>query len=176
VFDVDRESVITKLLEGHSLPTIASLYQINYQKANSIYKRYLKTGLVFVDKRGGVRRSILTSDMKKSLISYVDSDCTKTLREMANWIKDIYNIYVSINTIDRALKKFHSTLKQITLVPKRNNSASTIDLRADCASNYRELEINNDCKDFIFLDEVGFLVVSRSGRGRSSKGESAYFL
>ncbi|KCZ78124.1 hypothetical protein H311_00855 [Anncaliia algerae PRA109] len=62
VLDVDRESVITKLLEGHSLSTIASLYQINYQTVNSIYKRYLKTGLVFVGKKGGDRRSILTSE------------------------------------------------------------------------------------------------------------------
>ncbi|KAK1351077.1 hypothetical protein LUQ84_000350 [Hamiltosporidium tvaerminnensis] len=69
----DRECIIKKTLEGHSMSAIASMYQINYQTVNSIVKRYLKTGLVFVEKRdGGDRRSKLTLEIKESLQTYVD--------------------------------------------------------------------------------------------------------
>ncbi|TBT97161.1 hypothetical protein CWI36_3098p0020, partial [Hamiltosporidium magnivora] len=62
----DRKRIIEKTLEGYSMSAIASMYRINYQTVNSIVRRYLKTGLVFVDKRGGYRRSKLTLKKKRA--------------------------------------------------------------------------------------------------------------
>ncbi|TBU02746.1 hypothetical protein CWI37_0421p0010, partial [Hamiltosporidium tvaerminnensis] len=91
----DRERIIEKTLEGYSMSAIASMYRINYQTVNSIVRRYLKTGLVFVDKRGGDRRSKLTLEIKESLQTYVDFECTKTLYVEAEWIKCTFNVDVS---------------------------------------------------------------------------------
>jgi transposase len=85
------------------------MYQIKYQTVNSIVKCYLRTGLVFVNKRGGDRRSKLTLEVKERLLTYVDSECTKTLREIVNWVKNTLDIDVSTSTIDRALREFHYT-------------------------------------------------------------------
>lgn len=174
VSNEDRERIIAKTLEGHSVSAIASMYRINYQTVNSIVKRYLKTGLIFVEKRGGDRRSKLTAEVKEGLLTYVDLECTRTLHEMVEWVKSTFNVDVSTSTIDRALREFHYTLKRVTLVPERRNSPSTIELRTSYAAIYRELEVDNDDKNFIFLDEVGFAVVTRPSRGRSMRGESAY--
>ncbi|TBU05326.1 hypothetical protein CWI36_0647p0020 [Hamiltosporidium magnivora] len=154
----DRERIIENTLEGYSMSAIASMYRINYQTANSIVRRYLKTGLVFVDKRGGDRRSKLILEIKKSLQAYVDLECTKTLYD----------------TIDRALREFHYTLKRVTLVPERRNTLSTIELRTNYANSFRDLEGDNDDKNFVFLDEVGFAAVTRPSRGHNMIGESAY--
>ncbi|TBU11052.1 DDE-like endonuclease, partial [Hamiltosporidium tvaerminnensis] len=66
------------------------------------------------------------------------------------------------------------TLKRVTLVPERRNTLSTIELRTNYATSFRELEVDNDDKNFVFLDEVGFAVVTRPSRGRNMRGESAY--
>ncbi|TBT96612.1 hypothetical protein CWI36_3514p0010 [Hamiltosporidium magnivora] len=117
---------------------------------NSIVKRYLKTGLVFVEKRSCDRRSELTLELKKSLQTYVDLLCTKTLYELAEWAKCTLNVNVSTSTIDRAPG-----------MPERRNTLLTIDLRTNYATSFRELEVDNDDKNFVFLDEVGFVVVTR---------------
>ncbi|TBU12830.1 hypothetical protein CWI38_0610p0020 [Hamiltosporidium tvaerminnensis] len=57
-------------------------------------------------------------------------------------------------------------LKRVTSVPERRNSPSTID--------FRELEVDNDDKNFVFLDEVGPAVVIRLSKGCNRQGESAY--
>ncbi|TBU19812.1 hypothetical protein CWI38_0196p0010, partial [Hamiltosporidium tvaerminnensis] len=116
----DRERIIEKTLEGYSI----------------IVRRYLNTGLVFVDKRSGDRRSKLTLEIKENLQAYVDLECTKTLY-------DTFNIDVSTSTIDRALREFHYTLKRVTLVPKRRNTLSTIEHRTNYATSFRELEVDN---------------------------------
>ncbi|KAF7677995.1 hypothetical protein CDIK_4501, partial [Cucumispora dikerogammari] len=46
--------------------------------------------------------------------------------------------------------------------------------RSAYAVSFRSLEIDNDIKNFIFIDEVEFSVVTRPSRGRSTRGESAY--
>ncbi|TBU20507.1 DDE-like endonuclease [Hamiltosporidium tvaerminnensis] len=170
----DRERIIEKTLESYSISVIASMYRINYQTANSIVIRYLKTGLVYVDKRGGDRRSKLTMEIKESLQAYVDLECTKTLYELAEWVKCTFNIDMSTSTIDRALRKFHYNLKRVTLVPERRNTLSKIELRTNYATSFRELEVDNDDKNFVFLDGVGFAVVTRPSRGRNMRGASAY--
>ncbi|TBU07224.1 hypothetical protein CWI36_0306p0010 [Hamiltosporidium magnivora] len=56
----------------------------------------------------------------------------------------------------------------------RRNKLSTIDLRTNYATCFRELEVDNDDKNFVFLDEVRFVVVTRPSRCRHMRGESAY--
>ncbi|TBU13304.1 hypothetical protein CWI38_0473p0030 [Hamiltosporidium tvaerminnensis] len=170
----DRERIIEKTLEGPSIFAIASMYLINYQTVNSIVRRYLNTGLVFVDKRSGDRRSKLTLEIKENLQAYVDLECTKTLYELAEWVKCTFNVDVSTSTIDRALREFHYTLKRRKSVPERRNSLSTLELGTNYATSFRELEVDNDDKNFVFLDEVGFTVVTRPSRGRNMRGKSAY--
>ena len=122
----DRERIVAKTLEGHSVPAISSMYQINYQNVNSIIKQYLKTGLIFDGKRGEDRRLKLTLEVKENLLAYVDLECIKTLHKMAEWIKSTFNIEVLTSTVDRVLREFHYTLKRVTLVPELRNSVSTV--------------------------------------------------
>ncbi|TBU06304.1 hypothetical protein CWI36_0474p0040, partial [Hamiltosporidium magnivora] len=127
-----RERIIEKTLE----------------EFNCIFKRYLKTGLVFVDKRGGNRCSKLTLEIKESLQTYVNLECTKTLYELAEWFKCTFNVDVSTSKIDRALREFHYTLKRRKSVPERRNLLSTLELGTNYATSFRELEVDNDDKNF----------------------------
>ncbi|TBU11953.1 DDE-like endonuclease [Hamiltosporidium tvaerminnensis] len=94
--------------------------------------------------------------------------------KFAEWVKCTFNFDVSTSTIDRALREFHYTLKQATEVPERRNTLSTIELGTNYATSFRELEVDNDDKNLVFLDEAGFAVVTRPSRGRNMRGESAY--
>lgn len=174
VSNIDRQRIIEKTLEGFSVTVIASMYQKKIPNCSQYSKEILKNRTNFLEKRGGDKRSKLSNNIKECLLTYVNEKCTKTLKEMAEWIRSTFSIDVSISTIDRTLRKFHYTLKRITLLPERRNCQRTIDLRAVYAANYRSIEVNNDDKNFIFLDEVGFAVVTRPSRGRSRQGVSAY--
>ncbi|TBT97720.1 hypothetical protein CWI39_2789p0010 [Hamiltosporidium magnivora] len=90
-------------------------------------------------KRGGDGRSKLTLKIKENLQTYVDLECTKTLYELAEWVKCTFNVDVSTSTIDRALREFHYTLKRVTLVPERRNTLSTIEIRTNYATSFREV-------------------------------------
>ncbi|TBU11439.1 hypothetical protein CWI38_1205p0010, partial [Hamiltosporidium tvaerminnensis] len=106
----------------------------NCKDISSIVPRYFKTGLVFVEKRGGDRCSKLTLEIKESLQTYVDLKVQST-----------FNIDVSTSTIDRVLREFHYTLKRVTL------------LRTNYETSSPKFEVDNDDKNFVFLDIVGLL-------------------
>ncbi|KAF7694600.1 hypothetical protein CDIK_2118 [Cucumispora dikerogammari] len=170
----DRNRIITKTLERYSVQAISQMYRKNYQTVNSIVKNYLKTGQVLPKKRGGDTRTLLPQHVRNALCEYIDVDCTRTLREMVVWIKKTFDIIVSTTTVNRAVIGFYFTLKRVTNNPERRNCAVTIESRTSYAPAYRLLETENDDKNFVFLDEVGFAVVTRPSRGRSAQGESAY--
>ncbi|KAF7685661.1 hypothetical protein CDIK_3590, partial [Cucumispora dikerogammari] len=174
VSENNRRRIIENSIEENSVTTMARMYQKNYQTVHSVVKKYLKTGKIFSEPKGKNRRSKLTSEIKRELLAWVDLECTKTLRETVKWIKEKFDVVVSRSTVDWALSEFHYTLKCVTIVPERKNCQSTIDARISYAAEYRILEVNNDDKNFIFIDEVGFAVVTRPSRGRSRVGESAF--
>ncbi|TBU09605.1 hypothetical protein CWI38_2134p0010 [Hamiltosporidium tvaerminnensis] len=71
------------------------MYRINYQTVNSIVKRYLITGLIFVEKKIEDRRLKLTLEIKENLQTFVDLECSKTLHdfrelEVDNMTKTLY--------------------------------------------------------------------------------------
>ncbi|TBT97371.1 DDE-like endonuclease, partial [Hamiltosporidium magnivora] len=143
----DRERIIEKTLEGYSIWLIVSLDDI--KKRPGICREY----------RGGIRRSKLTLEIKESLQTYVDLERTKTQYELAEWP----NVHLMLMCQLR-----------VTLVPERRYTNSTIELRTIYAISFRELEVDNDDIKFVFLDEVGFAVLARPGRGHNMRGESAY--
>lgn len=53
------------------------------------------------------------------------------------------------------------------MIPERRNCETTIEARYNYAISFRSLEESRDDKNLIFLDEVGFSVVTRTNRGRS---------
>ncbi|TBU12435.1 hypothetical protein CWI38_0758p0020 [Hamiltosporidium tvaerminnensis] len=107
--------------------------------------------IVVKEKGGGDRRSKLTLEIKESLQTYVDLELN-------------INVDVASSTIDRAHREFYYTPKRVTLVPEQNNYATS----------FRKLEVDNDDKNFVFLDEVGVAIVRRLTRGRNMRCESAY--
>ncbi|KAF7686072.1 hypothetical protein CDIK_3180 [Cucumispora dikerogammari] len=143
------------------MSSIASMYDIKYQTISSIIRKYLRTGLVIPEKIGGDRRTKLPPHVKNALLTYIDAECTKTLKELAEYIQATYDSKVSESTWIEHSVLFHFTLKRVTLVPERRNCPNTIASRTEYAVGYRVLETTNDNKNFIFLDEVGFAVVTR---------------
>ncbi len=91
----DRERIVTKTLEGHSVKEISQMYQNSYHTVYGIVQRFLKQGLVNPLQRGGDRRSLLTTEIKEHLIAHVDQECVLTLRQLVAWVSENFQINVS---------------------------------------------------------------------------------
>ncbi|OAF66118.1 hypothetical protein A3Q56_06157 [Intoshia linei] len=74
----------------------------------------------------------------------------------------------------RILKNFHYNLKALVLVPVGRNCERTIISRCEYAWMFRELMMSTSQKNIIFLDYVGFSVVTRPKKGRSRIGIYPY--
>ena len=80
---------------------------------------------------------------------------------------------ISIRTIERCLKKYHYSLKRISVAIERRNCSNTLNVRERYATDFRALEETIPDDNLIFVDEVGFSVSSRTTRGRSLVGSRA---
>lgn len=54
------------------------------------------------------------------------------------------------------------------------NCENTIEVRHNYSKSFRQIELDTEDKNLVFLDEVGFSVVTRPKRGRAARGNSAY--
>lgn len=140
----------------------------------SIVSNYNTKGQINAIKRGGDHSSKLSIEQKILIKSWVDEDATITLKELSNKLNISCGLNVSTSTINRCLNNFHYTLKNLTLVPVRRNTPSTIEHRFTYAQNFNTKLLEIDDKNLIFIDEVGFSVVCRTKYGRSLIGSSAY--
>ncbi|ORD95716.1 hypothetical protein HERIO_2274 [Hepatospora eriocheir] len=124
---------------------------------------------MLLQSRGGDRRSKLSLVIKKQFLSGWMMNRIR-LKDLRIKVIETYNIDVSISTIDRCFRQFRYTIKQITLFLEHRNSQSTIEIRTYYECEYRTLEAENEDKSSVFLNNVGFLVVTHSSSGRSLKG------
>ena len=123
-------------------------------------------------KRSGDRRSILAVEQKETIISWVNDDHTITLKKLVQRVEDHMRLNIDDNIVNRVLKGFHYTLKQVVSIPERRNMPSVIETRYNYAVYFNELLFSKPDSSFVFLDEVGFNVVSRTSRGRSLVGST----
>ena len=80
---------------------------------------------------------------------------------------------MSAACVDRCLREFHYTIKNVDVIPAARNYRSTIEQRFGYAQKYRQLEQAYSAEAFIFADEAGFKVSTRPKRRRSRSGTRA---
>jgi transposase len=156
--------VISQNSRGKSTTEISENLGIKRSTVYSILKVFNSEGLVSPKKRGGDFRSILSEEDKQLVRSWVDENPTKTIKSIVSKFLDEKGTCVDDNTIDRCLKNFHYTFKNLVLIPERRNTEGTIRQRFEYANEFFQLMIDNEDKNFIFVDEVGFCVTSRTKR------------
>lgn len=169
----DRMKILNKFNQCMSNTDIATSLELNYSAVSKIIKNYQKTGVLNAKAKGGDNRSKLSQEQKMAIRCWVDENCLITLNEMRLRVIETFNLTVSCSTIDRCLKEFHYTVKQVVTIPKQRNSENTIQKRYEYSQKFRNLEVSRPTEEFIFVDEVGFTVSSRPKRGRSLIGTKA---
>ncbi len=86
----------------------------------------------------------------------------------------MFNIEVSVETVRNYLKGFNFTLKRVHCIPQAADTDELCLARRDyslwfCRTNVRNGKV-------IFIDESGFQLTLRRGRGRSQKGKRSVLI
>ena len=108
------------------------------------------------------------------VLSWVDQNCLLRISDLIEKVFVNFSIRVSASTIQRVLDGFHYSMKSILAVPERRNDERTLNLMEEYALKFRNLESEQEHKNFVFVDEMRFTVVSRPKRRRSRQGTSPY--
>jgi hypothetical protein len=85
-------------------------------------------------------------------------------------VQEEFQMQVYTSTIDRCLKSFHYTVKNVLPVPAARNTERIIEARFMYAQEFRRLEQTTSLESFLFLDKVGFKVCTHPKRRRSKLG------
>ncbi|KAF7687091.1 hypothetical protein CDIK_3072, partial [Cucumispora dikerogammari] len=167
-----RQIICDGYNRGESPNRLAAHHSLAKSTVRSIITKYLKNGEMQASPRGEDKKSKLSSAQKKPILGWVDENPILTLQESKEKVLITFNISCSTSTINRVLSEFHYTLKRLVLSPATRNSETTLIKRFEYSQNYRAREETTPAKNFIFLDEVGFQVVSRPKRGRALRGRA----
>lgn len=169
-----RDLVVKHSLSGLNNTEIGKLLTIPRTSVGFIVKKFNETGDAKLCKKGGDNRSILKNETINFINSEIDEDPTLTLADLANKVLQNFNVIASVSTIHRCILGFHYTLKNLVMVPAPRNCLRTIEKRYAYAQDFNRKLLEVDDKNFIFVDEVGYSVVSRTRKGRSLIGTSPY--
>ena len=149
------------------------MFEVKESTIRSIVKKYDLIGNIAASNKGGDYKSVLTDLQKEQIIKWVDENAAIKLSKLKEKVFEEYNLNVSISTIDRALRNFHYTLKDSTIIPDSRNSERTIELRHQYSLRFDDIEVEYSSENIIFWDEVGFQLSTRSKKARSRRGTPA---
>ena len=174
VSDDDRAKIISKTLGGSSPKDISTMLQINYKTVWRIVNMFNKHNVSTSRPRGGDRKSKLSNQQKLEILGWIDENCLLRLKDICQLISEKFGFTVGKSTVERIVKGFHYNLKSTVSIPERRNCDSTLESRFNYARDFRNLELETEDKNLVFLDEVGFAVVTRPKRGRAARGASPF--
>lgn len=115
-------------------------------------------------------KSVLTNDILAFVLLELENDSKITLKTLVEKIKEEKQAETSISALDRALKSMEITWKSILKIPINWNSATTIAKRKDFITKVISLNMH---REFIYIDECGFNLQMKKGKGRAEKGQPA---
>ena len=166
----ERRSIIESFENSNTVHDIARVMRVNKSSVRTIIRRFSNSG-----NSTNSRPKLLSPDEEKAVVGWVDEQPELTLKQLKTKINAMFHKDVSLSTIDRMLKKFCYSIKNMTLVPARRNSEDIIELRFQYAQDFAKVmeSIDHENKIF-FMDEVGYQVSMRTKRGRSVVGTVPY--
>jgi transposase len=173
VSNTDRERIVDAYLSGRVASSIAEILGINRSTVYGIIKAYKDDGRIQAKMRGGVQAKKLSPLHREQVKSWVDENCSLTLKSLATKCCETFNISVSQKTIDRCLADFHYTVKRTSSQPELRNSQDVLVKRADYSRHFMQILVSMDDTKLIFFDEAGFAVSMRARRKRSLQGHRA---
>lgn len=168
-----RSRICALSKEGTGCKAIGELLYIPRTTVSSIVKRFNMTGNENSAPKGGNTRSKLNEEQKELIRSWVDDNCFLSLKDIVNRVSAELGITISRSCVDRCLRNFHYSVKSVLPIPHERNTQRTIDLRFIYAQKFREFEQEHPYESFVFIDDVGFKVVTRPKKGRSMIGTKA---
>ena len=169
----DRQRIVDSYLNGMDVNSISDVLVINMRTARSIIKVYVTEDRIDKKLRGGIRNKKLSCEQKNLIRSWVDDDCSITLRAIKEKVLSEFGISICEKTADRVMKEFHYSLKRTSLIPVRRNDLDVVDKRAEYARNLLNILSTKEPNQLYYVDEAGFKVMMRVRRGRSPKGTRA---
>jgi transposase len=117
---------------------------------------------------------VLESGEKNAICGWVDGDATLKLKDIVSKVFENFNKRVSISTVDRVLKQFHYSIKNLVTIPVQRNTPEAIIFRQEYARGFYNMWNEFDGDNIFFLDESGFQVSMRRKMGRSLRGKIAH--
>jgi transposase len=169
----DRQRIIDGYNAGQTIIGLSEVLQIPRQSVRSVVNVYLKTGRVHSQRRGATRHKKLTDEHKAALVSWIDDDCSLTLKKIAARLAEQFSITIGTSTINRAIHEFHFSWKRTSLIPVRRNDDEALRVRQSYAENYLMLMTTYRESQFVFLDEFGVNISMRARYGRALVGTRA---
>ncbi|KAF7694608.1 hypothetical protein CDIK_2112 [Cucumispora dikerogammari] len=136
----------------------------NRSTVQKIIKRYIDTGQINKLKRTVFVPKKLTNEHINRIKSWLDSDCSLSLKEIVNRCASELDVMTSISSVNKAIVGFAYSLKRIHTIPERRNCPENIELRYLYAQKFVELQGRISENNNVFIDEVGFSVSMRDKR------------
>ncbi|KAF7685274.1 hypothetical protein CDIK_3977 [Cucumispora dikerogammari] len=166
----ERKKIIDAFNLGTTQTEIGKDIYVEKTRVHKIIFIYLKEERINKKASGGLRRRTLNTEHKNALRNYMKIDCSISLRVTKSKLKAQFDIDVSIKTIDRTILDFNWSYKSVSLIPARRNDEGVIQKRLSYANKVFSMLTEDNGKNIYFLDEVGFIAVMRTKKGRSRVG------
>lgn len=168
-----RRIIINSHINGMPISIIATNHQLPESTIRSMVRKYLTTSQIEKSTNRHVRERILNDEEVQRLMSWIQEDCTISLRSLVERCLSEFNKVISKSTIENYISGFQFSLKAISLSPERRNTPENIETRYRFAIKYIDILGHYGPTEIIFIDEVGFNVSMRNSRGRSLAGTPA---
>uniref|UniRef100_A0AAG5DJE8 ZAD domain-containing protein n=1 Tax=Anopheles atroparvus TaxID=41427 RepID=A0AAG5DJE8_ANOAO len=135
----ERRKVIACRAMGMSVERIAGKLNINTRAVNAIFKRHRVTGKVAAGPQGSERKSKLTPAMVQHMKSWLDEDCSMTLRAICRKVQECFGIVVSPATVSRAIDGFYFSFARVQ-ISSNINTAEILRARKDYSTELSALQ------------------------------------
>lgn len=170
-----REQVVNCIFnKNESVREVARLLDLKKRTIYGICRVFTDEKRIIKKIQTG-RKSSFNLDQELRICSFWKLNADATLKECQQYIDSSPTVFdgvkVSLTTIDRILKKHRVTYKQLTRVPHARNTPETIEKRFRYVTDLIDLE--NEDKYLIYLDEFGVNLHTRRSRGRAQIGKPA---
>lgn len=151
---------------------ISEKLRIPYSTVCRLFRAFVNNNYVLPPRKVGPPRATKLSNAEKQMIkTWVDEDCTRTLRELAAAFRLQTGVRISHETVRRLIDTWKYSIKRVTIRSEAAETEELWALRNEFSAWWLSSEFQNG--KVICLDESGFKLSMRRSRGRSRRGNQA---